>query len=181
MAERDVRIMDATLLTMQQQSVAFYASAMMIAIGGMAAIIGNADLLLNVAKDLNAPGDPVDRALWELKLLFLLCLLVLSLLRFVWSHRLFGYCAILIGATPHADPDNPACRSVAAQAAAVNIRAGRSFNRGLRMMYFAMASLAWLLGPEALAIATLLTTLMLYRREFLSATRQALIDPHPEP
>lgn len=182
MAERDVRIVDSALLAIQHQGASFFASAAMIAIGFVAAVIANTDQLLLVARDMAAEAEPSHRPIWEMKLLFLLGVLVVAFLKFAWSHRLFGYCAILIGATP------PLCgagevdvrahdRAAAAeQAGQMNIRAGRSFNRGLRLLYFALAALAWLLGPLAFAAATLAVSAMLYRREFLSETRDVIAE-----
>lgn len=43
-------------------------------------------------------------------------------------------------------------------------------------MYFALASLAWLLGPIALITATLATVYVLYQREFNSQSREALLE-----
>lgn len=180
MAERDVRIMDSALLSIQHQGASFFASATMIAIGGVAAVIANTDQLLLVARDMAANAAPSHRPVWELKLLFLLGVLVIAFLKFAWSHRLFGYCAILIGATPppadaaRPDPDVDRRARAAEEAAQMNIRAGRSFNRGLRLLYFSLAALAWLLGPEALLAATIGVCGMLYRREFLSETRRAI-------
>lgn len=173
MAEREARIVDSTLLNLLHQGAGFFASASMIAIGGLAALIGSADKLMTVAGDFSA--DAASRTIWELKLLFLLLLLVLALLRFIWALRLFGYCAVLIGATPepHADNDR---QQVAAKAAVLNIRAARSFNRGLRMVYFALAALSWLIGPITFMAATLVAAGMLYQREFLSETHRALIS-----
>lgn len=172
MAEREVRIMDATLLTIQHRGAAFFASACMIAIGGVVALIGSTDQLLAIARDLTADSVERHRAVWEVKLLFLLLTLVLALLKFVWAHRLFGYCAILIGATP--SPRDPDRAAAAEEAAALNTHAGRSFNRGLRLVYFALAALAWMLGPLAFAVATLLTVGMMIRREFYSGTHRTL-------
>lgn len=176
MAERDVRIMDSALLAIQHQSAAFFASATMIAIGGVAAVIANTDQLLSVASDISDAG-PRHRPFWELKLLFLLGVLVVAFLKFVWALRLFGYCSILIGATPPMSADAESRDRAADQAAQMNIRAARSFNRGLRLVYFALGSLAWLLGPEAFAAAVIAVSAMLYRREFLSETREALDKP----
>ena len=173
MAERDVRIVDSNLLGVLHQGAGFFASASMIAIGGLAALIGSADKLLTVAGDFSA-GEAV-RGVWELKLLFLLFLLVLALLRFIWALRLFGYCAVLIGAMPEPDTENDR-QQVAAKAAVLNIRAGRSFNRGLRMVYFALAALSWLIGPVTFMAATLTAAAMLCQREFFSETHRVLAD-----
>ncbi|MBY8977507.1 DUF599 domain-containing protein [Rhodobacteraceae bacterium NNCM2] len=173
MAEREGRIVDSNLLNIIHRGAGFFASASLIAIGGIAALIGQADRLLGVASDLVEDSTAGERVVWEVKLLFLLCLMTSAFLKFVWAHRLYGYCAVLIGATPEdGEPEERA--KIARMAASVNIRAGRSFNRGLQTVYFSLATLGWILGPEALAVTTLLTTLMLYRREFRSETQRVL-------
>lgn len=172
MSERDVRIMDAQLLAIQHRGAAFFASACMIAIGGVIALIGATDRLLDLAQDLTAEDIARERAAWELKLLFLAFVLALALFKFVWAHRLFGYCAIVIGATPRAGAADG--QAVADEAAALNTNAGRSFNRGLRLLYFSLAALAWLVGAAPFAIASALTVLMLLRREYHSETHEVL-------
>ena len=62
----------------------------------------------------------------------------------------------------------------AARAAELNRIAARNFNEGLRAIYFALALLAWFIGPLGLVVAATLITLMLLRREFRSETRAAL-------
>ena len=109
-------------------------------------------------------------------MLVILTFLLNAFLKFVWSNRLFGYCGVLMAAVPN-DPKDPAAMPRAAKAATINITAARSFNRGLRSIYFGMGSVAWLLGPEALIIATVVTFAVLWRREFTSQSRAALLDP----
>jgi uncharacterized membrane protein len=74
------------------------------------------------------------------------------------------------------DVDDPHTLPRAKKAGVLNITAARAFNRGLRGIYFALASLGWLLGPFALLITTFLTVIILLRREFTSASREALIQ-----
>ena len=62
------------------------------------------------------------------------------------------------------------------QAAEINIAAARSFNRGLRAMYFALAAAAWLAGAGALALAAVVTCIVIWRREFASRSRKILLD-----
>jgi uncharacterized membrane protein len=57
----------------------------------------------------------------------------------------------------------------------LNIRAAWNFNRGLRSLYFALSSLAWLLGPIPLLLATALTLWVLWEREFASLPRQIIL------
>lgn len=172
MVGRQQRIFDAAIVDSLRQGTAFFASACLIALGGGVALIGNADRLERVAGDLSLPVDagmPV-----ELRLVLVLLLLADALLRFLWSNRLFGYCAVLIGAVPN-DPADPKALPAAARAAEVSITAARSFNRGLRSIYFALAGLAGLAGPVALAIATLVAAAILMRREFASDSRRAIV------
>ncbi len=164
--------MDSQLLTLLRSGAAFLASTSLIAIGGVAALIGQADLLVGIVRDLGA--DPTAGVpIWEAKLLLLLLILVNAFLKFVWSHRLFGYSAVLMGAVP--PPGDPGVPAAVARAHAVNTTAARSYNRGLRAIYFAIATLAWFLGPLAWIAASVLTTLMLVRREFFSRSRRALL------
>lgn len=176
MAKREMRMTDAQFLGIQHRGAGFFASASMIAVGGCVALLGATDQILAVAqdfsRDLTEAAAQERRAAWELKIIFTLCVLVLAMLKFVWAHRLFGYCAVLMGATPPAS--EPGCETAAAEAAAINTNAGRSFNRGLRLVYFAFAALAWVFGALALALATLLVVAMLMRREYASHTRRVL-------
>ncbi|MEM9144657.1 MAG: DUF599 family protein [Pseudomonadota bacterium] len=172
-AARDVRIMDAQLLSSLRGGAGFFASTCLISIGGVAALIGQADRLVSLVADLGGEPSGRDAAVWEAKLLAILLLLVNAFLKFVWSHRLFAYCAVLLGAMPAAGSEN--LDAAIRRSVEVNAAAARAFNRGLRTIYFALAMLAWFLGPEAMMAATIATAAMLYRREFLSRSRKALL------
>lgn len=172
MVTRQTRMFDAQVLSTLRQGASFFASATMIAIGGGFALIGNAERLQGVASDLIMTSDPIF--VWEVKLLVILIFLANAFLKFVWSHRLFGYCAILIAAVPN-DADDPYAQPRATKAAEVNIAAARSFNRGLRSVYFALGSAAWILGAWPFIAATAITLGVLWRREFASQSRAVLI------
>ena len=145
----------------------------MLAIGGLAALLGQTETLLGVAQNIVADIEATER-IWEIKLIFLLVMMVIAFLNFVWSHRIFGYCAVLLGAMPEGGAEAEIDTAVE-RAARLNISAGRSFNRGLRGVYFMLAGLAWFLGPEALIAASFFTAAVICRREFLSETRRALL------
>jgi uncharacterized membrane protein len=169
------RIFDATVIESLRQGTAFFASASLIAIGGGVALIGNAAAVQRLAEDLPltgfAAGTGPDIAV---RLLPTVLLLANALLKFVWANRLFGYCSVLMGAVPN-DPDDPLAYHRAAQAAEINVTAAKSFNRGLRSIYFALAALGWLLGPWGLMVGTVFATGVLLRREFWSHSRAALL------
>jgi uncharacterized membrane protein len=168
---RDPRIFDIALIESLRQSTAFFTSASMIAIGGGVAVIGNSATLQGLAADLTLPqaGDLI-----RLKFVVVTLVLANALLKFIWSHRLFSYCGILMGAVPN-DPFAANAPLRAAQAAEINITAARNFNRGLRSIYTALGTLGWLLGPWGLLVGTVLTQGLLVRREFASQSRAVLL------
>ncbi|NUB44294.1 DUF599 domain-containing protein [Fertoebacter nigrum] len=168
---RQPRIFDANVIDSLRQGTAFFASATMIAIGGGIALIGNSERLVGLAQDLTLAAEAV---VIEIKVIVVLLFVANAFLKFVWAHRLFGYCAILMAAVPN-DPADPLAYIRAAQAAEINITAARSFNRGLRAVYFALGALGWLLGPEALILATLATSAVTLRREFASVSRRVML------
>lgn len=168
---RQPRIFDAAMIDSLRQGTAFFASASMIAIGGGVALMGNPAMLTGIAGDLPIPADSNQL---RLHALLVIAFLANALLKFIWSHRLFGYCAILMAAVPN-DTTDPLAPHRAEQAGDLNVTAAKSFNRGLHSIYFALGSLAWLLGPYPLMIATLFTSAVLIRREFASTSRRIML------
>ncbi|MCP9482379.1 DUF599 domain-containing protein [Shimia sp. CNT1-13L.2] len=172
---RNPRMFDAQMLGHLRQGTAFFASTTMIAIGGGLALIGNTERLAGVASDLTLVSAPAF--VIEVKLVLMVLFVANSFLKFVWAHRLFGYCSVVMSAVPN-DPEDAAAIPRAMQASEINITAARSFNRAMRSVYFGLASAAWLFGASALIAASLLTVFVLWRREFASQSRNALFqDP----
>ncbi len=176
MVTRHPRIFDATILSLLRQGAAFFASTLVIGIGGVLALIGNAEQLSGVAGEL---GNAAPVAVYEMKLVLVAILLTDSFLKFVWSNRLFGYCAVVMAAVPN-DPDAPDVLFRASQAADLNIRAAWNFNRGLRGTYVALAALAWLAGPIPLFAASVAVFWVMWSREYRSITRAILTRRHEE-
>lgn len=175
---RQPRIFDANILTTLREGTAFFASACMIALGGGLALLGNTDQLRGLAQEFDlATGAAL---IWEGKLFVTMFFLANAFLKFVWSHRLFGYCAVIMGSVPN-EPDDPQTLPRALQAADLNITAARSFNAGLRSVYFAMGSLAWMAGGWALIVGTLLVLFISWRREFASHSRRVIMRSLPSP
>lgn len=174
MVTRTPRIFDSAVLGIMRQGATFFASSCMIAIGGCVALLGGADQLTMFASDL-ANTTVAPKVVWEVKILLLMALLANGFLKFVWSVRLFGYCAIVMASTPNDATDDTAYPT-AAKAAEIANHAARSFNRGMRSVYFTIAALTWLIGALPLLLATLVTLILIYRREFSSRTRHALAN-----
>ncbi len=171
MITRVPRVFDGTIIDSLRQGTAFFASASMIAVGGGLAIVGNPAVVMGIANDLPLSNDVANL---RLRALFVVLFLANALLKFVWANRLFGYCAVMMGAVPN-DPADPKAAVRAAQAADLNIHAAKSFNRGLRSIYFALGALGWLLGPYALMATTALASAVLIRRDFASVSREIIL------
>jgi uncharacterized membrane protein len=174
MAKRNNRIFDSQVVNGMRQATAFFASAALLAIGGGVATVAQAERVAEVTSDL-APALMTDRVTLEAKFLVITLVLTAAFLKFVWANRLFGYGATVMAAVPGTDRPEEASR-VARRAAKLLNTAARSFTRGLRSIYFALAVLAWLFGPWALMIATVLTVALVVRREFASESRRALLE-----
>lgn len=172
MIDRQPRVFDGQIMLTLRQGTTFFASTTMIAIGGGFALLGNMERFIGVASDLTFESDP--EIVWKIKILILLVFLSNAFLKFVWAHRLFGYGSVLMAAVPN-DPENPLCAGRAAQAGDVINTAARSFNRGLRSVYFSLASAVFLIGPVALMGAVAITWFVLLRREFASHSRAVLL------
>lgn len=173
MVTRQPRVFDSSILSNMRQGTSFFASATMIGIGGGMALLGNTERLSGVAADLAQAEAPV--LVWEVRILLVIGFLTHAFLSFVWAHRLFGYCAVVMASVPN-DPEDAQALPRAKQAGALSNTAARSFNRGLRSVYFAIAALAWFAGPLALIGATLITLFVLWRREFASRSRRILME-----
>ena len=173
MVTRTPRIFDAQILSTLRQGTAFFASTCMILLGGTLALIGDTASIAGVAEDFTQNGH--SEVIWEIKLMVPALFLTNAFLKFVWANRLFGYCAVLMAAVPN-DTSHEKVYHRASQSAEINVTAARSFNRGLRSIYFALASAGWLVGAWVLIGLTLLTCVVIWRREFASESRKVLLD-----
>ena len=173
---RDPRIFDSQIVGSLRQGTAFFASTNILAIGGVLALMGNVDPLQGLAAEVSDAQTPV--VVWQIKLGLVALFLGNAFLKFVWAHRVFGYCSVLMAAVPN-DPADPMARPRAAQAGELNIRAAVNFNRGLRAMYFALGALFWLAGPWALVGASLVVFWIVWSREFASLPRKILLQKMP--
>lgn len=175
--DRNPRVFDAQILSNLRQGTAFFASATMITIGGGLAVIGSAEKLAGVAADFAVMDTPPIKL--EIKILVMLIFVANAFLKFVWAHRLFGYCSVVMSSVPN-NPNDPKGLPRAEIAAEINITASRSFNRAMRSVYFGLAATAWIFGPLALITSAFLTTYVLWRREFASHSRAALLRDREE-
>jgi len=171
--ERDPRIFDSQVLGILRQGTAFFASTSILVLGGLLALMGNADPLRGVVEQVGLVEMSV--LIWQLKFALVAFFVTNAFLKFVWAHRVFGYGTVMMAAVPN-DPNAPDAIDRAMQAAELNIRAVINFNRGLRALYYALGSLGWILGTPALFLTTLIVIWVLWSREFASVPRSILIN-----
>ncbi len=173
MLQRDLRIVDTSIMAGLQQGTAFFASTSIFAIGGTFALLSGAEEVLAVFSHLPFAIE-MTRAEWETKVLGMLLVYAYAFFKFGWAYRLFNYASMLVGAVPAKEHAETAHTKAAIESVTeMTILAGTHFNRGLRAFFFAMGFLGWFLGPEVFMVSTTVVLLVLIRRQFYSASRRA--------
>lgn len=173
--EREVRIVDASLIGNLMSSVSFYANTTIYIIAGIFAVLGTLDKWVTVAADLPF-GHAASSDLLEMKLLLLSATFIFAYFKLTWSLRQFNLLSILVGAAPTGSIEDAGNERYAQKIAAVNTDAGDEFNRGIRAYYFGVAALTWIINPGLFIALTTAIIIVLYRRDFASSTRRAMDD-----
>jgi uncharacterized membrane protein len=173
LCDREVRVADSALLGNLMRSVSFFASASVLILGGLLALLGAGDRAYAVMRDLPLM-DGQGRTGFEIKVVLLAGIFVYAFFQITWSLRQFNYCCVLLGAAPAPTAPDEAKDRFARNAATLNALAANSFNRGLRAYYFAAAMMTWFIHAGVMLAAAVAVVLVLYRREFRSKTRKAL-------
>lgn len=175
MARREIRIIDGALLSGLLHGSSFFASTALICLGGLLAMMGQAERLAVVADSMPF-AHPSGADAFRVRLIAPVAMIMFSFFKFAWAQRLFGYCAVMIGSVPEWKPEREAeLMKMARNAGQLNWLAARSFARGLRGLYFTLGSLAFLIGPLALIASASMVALMIHRREFRSDSRAAML------
>jgi uncharacterized membrane protein len=174
MLAREVRITDIQVVQVLVQAIAFFASSVVLIIGGGIAVLGAREQAVAVLEQIPfAVATPP--ALWEAKVLLLLVVFVYAFFKFTWALRQFNYVAILIGAAPPwAEASSPEALVVAEQARVIATRASGHFNKAMRSYYFGLAALTWFIHPYLFIGLTLAILAVVYRREFRSQAAQSI-------
>lgn len=179
MAGRSVRIMDSQIIAGLQNGIAFFASTALLGIGAAFTLITALDPVMTAVSDVPFL-DTGSRTQWEVMSLGLLVIYAYAFFKFGWSYRLVNYSAMLLGATQETPRDgetSPQALAGAYRAGAMNVVAGRQFNRGLRALFMSIGYLAWIGGPLAQILVTLGIAGILSYRQFASPALAALREP----
>ena len=176
MLHREARMVDMQIMAALQNGTAFFASTSLIAIGGTLSLLRSTDDVLAVMGSLPF-AVPTSRVQWEAKTIGLVIIFAYAFFKFAWSYRLYNYVSILLGAMPFSvDKETPEALAHIRRTALMFQSAGRHFNRGQRGFFLALGYLGWFAGPYVLMITTAAVVAVLWRRQFASQSRQAVME-----
>lgn len=176
---RDLKMIDTQIIAGLQAGTAFFASTCIFALGGCFALLGRAMEAQAIFNDLPYVFQG-GRTAFELKVGGLTCIFGYAFFKFGWSYRLFNYCSILIGGIPmltETRADRAAAERAAERAIRMNVVAAKHFNAGLRSIFLSIGYLGWFVSPYILMGATCVVIVVLFRRQFFSEARDALLEP----
>jgi uncharacterized membrane protein len=168
MAARQVRLVDANIITGLQQATSFFASTALLAVGAGFGLLTAADTIID-AFEQSVAHVQIDRAAFYVKTAVLMALYAYAFFKFGWAYRIFNYSAVMLAATPEAGRHG--AEEAAAEVAEMNISAASQFTHGLRAFFLAIAVLAWFVHPWAFAAATVVIVVALANRQFNSRAR----------
>ena len=177
---RDAKMVDALIQNSLQQGVLFFASTSILVIGALLAGLGAAEQAVRILSDL--PFASTDTRLeWEVKILLVVGIVTYAFFKFAWSYRLFGYVIILIGAGPdprtgRPEPDAAEFDAWSAKLGKLHAIAASHFTAGTYAYFHALSAIAWFISPWLFIAATILVSLVLYRRAFGSNFLRTLTD-----
>jgi uncharacterized membrane protein len=172
MAARDVRLVDANIITGLQQATSFFASTALLAVGAGFALLTAADTIID-AFEQSVAHLKIDRAAFYMKTAGLMALYAYAFFKFGWAYRVFNYSAVMLVACP--PPGAPDVEEVAQGIADMNIAAAGQFTHGLRAFFLAIAVLAWFVNPWVFVGATIVIVIALANRQFNSKARYVAV------
>jgi uncharacterized membrane protein len=175
---RDPRVLDGIIVQSLSSSPSFFASATLIIIGGLLALLGTTDKAAEFVREIPFAAR-TTLLVFELKVVTLMAIFVFAFFRFTWSMRQYTFAALVLGSMPdpQAFEEGRFDRDkVAARAGTLVGMAAETFNDGIRAYYFSFAALAWFFSPLAFAVAAAVVSGVLYAREFNSHVLHLLRD-----
>ena len=171
MTQRDMRMVDTLIQSAVLQGCTFFASTAILLVVGLLALLGAADQAIGIVRDLPFAVE-TTRALWQIKVLVIVTVLIYAFFKFAWAHRVYTYCIVVIGSAPVQEA--PESTDAATLAGGLIGLGARHFDRGIRAYYYALAAAAWFLHPGLFMISTLWVTGVLIRRELRSRAHALL-------
>jgi len=174
---------DSDLLGSLERQVSFMASTSLLIIASLVTVLSAASEDFMDMSSLQFVDD-VSLEIVQVKLLLMIFIFVYGFFTFSWALRQYGFCFILFGSSFNTVRYYKGNEEYQAQAmprdfkaiAKVLDRAAHSYNYGIRAYYFAMAALPWFINDWFFMAACAVVIFVLYRREFMSSSLQAMVD-----
>ncbi|WOJ95311.1 DUF599 domain-containing protein [Congregibacter brevis] len=175
MLSREMRMTDASLLASQERVVGFFASATLLLMAGVLTALTTSDQIAELSSHIPF-AEHQSNGQVEAKLALLLVILIYAFFKVTWSLRQYGFAAVVMGAAPDVQEEISSEQKdrFVCNLAKLMDSAGHDNNSGLRAYYFGLSVMCWLFGTVPFLLATTITVLVLYRREFVSNTVQAI-------
>lgn len=176
MLHREARMVDMQIMASLQNGTAFFASTSLLAIGGALSLLRSTEDILTVMGSLPFTVA-TSRAAWEAKTIGLVIIFAYAFFKFAWAYRLYNYVAILLGAMPFSeDRETPEALAHVRRTSLLFRSAGQHFNRGQRGFFLALGYLGWFAGPYVLMASTAAVIAVMWRRQFASESRRAVVE-----
>ena len=174
---------DSDLLGSLERQVSFMASTSLLILASLVTVLSAASEGFMDMSSLQFVDD-VSLEIVQMKLLLMIFIFVYGFFTFSWALRQYGFCFILFGSSfntvrYYKDNDKYQAQTVPRDfkaVAKVLDRAAHSYNYGIRAYYFAMAALVWFINDWFFMAACAVVIFVLYRREFMSSSLQAMVD-----
>lgn len=173
MLDRDNRIMDSQLIGHTMHTCTFFASTTMLVLAGLLGSLGAVDQAHGIVGSLSFT-TATSREFFELKMLLLVGIFTFAFFKFTWAIRQYNYICALLGSAPLPPVPAELRRATAENLASALTLAVAALNGGLRAYYFALAALAWFIGPWPLIVASAGVVVVLVRRQAFSRTERVI-------
>ena len=170
---RSNRMPDVALIGNLMRSVSFFTSTSILILASLIAVFGVIDQAITIFHDIPF-AQQVSAAFWKIKLFLLVIVFVYVFFKLVWSLRQYNSAVIMIGAAPDVFDTDEELFLYANNLGIVLNRTGQHFIEGMRGYEYALAALAWFIHPLMFITATMIISLVIYRREFASRTMKAM-------
>ena len=170
--QHDNRIADVAAFSSLLTGATFFASTAILILGGLVAMLGAADRVMDVIAELPF-ARPESELSSRINILLIIGVFVYTFFKFTWSIRQYHFCTVLVGAAPVAKEPQRHDEYVDMMTKVAS-HAAEDFNQGLRAFYFAFAAVAWFFHPWLSVASSALVVYILYQREFQSRTLRAL-------
>ncbi|GAA0349364.1 DUF599 domain-containing protein [Bowmanella denitrificans] len=175
---RDNRVADVSIISTLERNITFFASSSLLILAGLLTATASVEELNAMIHQLSMATVQSNQQI-QIKLLLLMGIFIFAFFQFTWALRQYGFGGVLIGAAPNGNKmSEEELNLYANRTAKVIDQAAHSFNYGLRAIYFSLSTLPWFIDARLFMLASIITLMIMYHREFHSKVLKALKDCH---